>query len=258
MNDLGIYLYGVMRTGTEIPAGLSAIEDGIAVSTIPCGELAAIASTVPIDGFESTGTADPEWVVPRALRHERLIEQMVECGPILPVRFGSLFSTHDALRAWVTKNSEAIGRFLDHVTGKEEWTLKIQIEPAAAYDTLIAQDPAWAEKVRLLPHFRGTRYFQEKRLREQAREQVRQNAHRVTTLVRLAARGLADEKVLVPRGRLEADFEHVAHLAYLVPRNLAAAFLNQVRDAALDAACLRLTPSGPWPPAHFCPILETT
>jgi len=255
MSRLGNYLHGVMRAGTEIPAGLTGIEDDAPVCAVDCGRLVALTSVVSRDGFESDGPADPAWVVPRALQHELVIETMLQRGPILPVRFGALFSTQEALAAWLAANQEAIIRFLDHVAGKEEWTLKVHVELEAALESLVAQDPVWAAKAGLLPASRGTRYFQEKRLREEARQHVRRAARVAVETVRIVARALAEERVLVPHKPDAQDVEPVLRSAYLVPSHLVSAFLDRVRQAAGATACLRLDPSGPWPPSHFCPLL---
>jgi hypothetical protein len=255
MSGLGNYLYGVMRAGIEIPSDLSGIDADHSVGVITCGQLAALTSVVPLDDFESDEPADPAWIVPRALRHELLIEKMLSRGPILPVRFGALFSSRTALATWVSFNHEAIVRFLDHVAGKEEWTLKVDVLMEAAFETLIALDPAWALKARLLPASPGARYFHEKRLREEARRDVRERARVATEMVRMAACALAEERVLVPKKPDGHDVEPVAHLAYLVPCERVSTLWDQVAQATGNIACLRLIPSGPWPPSHFCPPL---
>ncbi len=251
-----LYLYGVVRAGTEIPADLPGIDGEGSVSTINGGRLGALVGHTSRDGFESDEPPDPAWVVPRALNHEFVVEQMLQRGPILPVRFGALFSTRDAVAAWTALNHDAIARFLDHVADKQEWTLKIQVETDAALDTLVDRDPAWSEKARRLPASAGARYFQEKRLREEARQHVRLQARAATETVRRAACALAEERILVARKSDQPGVEPVASLAYLVPRDQVADLLNQARRVAAESACLRLIPSGPWPPAHFCPPLR--
>ena len=44
------------------------------IQILECGELAAVTSEVGLDGFNSDAPLDPEWVVPRALRHEVVVE----------------------------------------------------------------------------------------------------------------------------------------------------------------------------------------
>jgi len=255
MPRLGTYLYGVMRAGTESPEGVRGIEADTSVCVLNCADLAVLTSLVPLDAFEADGPADPTWIVPRALQHEVVIETMMARGPILPVRFGALFTTPAAIQELVAANREAVARFLDHVADKEEWTLKVHVELGTALESLIMDDPAWAERVGRLSQSPGTRYFQEKRLREEARQQVRRAARTAALQVRTVARELAEERVLATQQPDRRDVEPVLHSAYLVPRPSVSAFLDRVCKAARAMSCLRLAPSGPWPPSHFCPHL---
>jgi len=255
MSRLGTYLYAVMRAGTESPQGVSGIEKDAPVRVLDCANLAVVTSLVPLDAFEADRPADPAWVVPRALQHELVIETMMARGPILPVRFGALFTTPEAIEELVAANQDAVARFLDHVADREEWTLKVQVELGSPLESLVMDEPAWAERVRSLSQSPGTRYFQEKRLREEARQQVRRKARATADQIRTVARGLAEERLLAPRQPDRQDVELVLHSAYLVPRPSVAAFLDRVRKAAGAPSSLRLAPSGPWPPSHFCPLL---
>ncbi|MFI5456041.1 MAG: GvpL/GvpF family gas vesicle protein [Isosphaerales bacterium] len=255
MSRLGTYLYGVMRAGTESPEGVRGIEADTPVCVLDCANLAVVTSLVPLDAFEGDGPEDPAWVVPRALQHEVVIETMMARGPILPVRFGTLFTTPAAIAELVAANREAVARFLDHVADKEEWTLKVHVELGSALESLVMDDPAWAQRVGRLSASPGTRYFQEKRLREEARQEVRRAARAVALQVHTVARGLAEERVLAPRRPDRQDVEPVLHSAYLVPRPSVPAFLDRVQQAAGAMSSLRLAPSGPWPPSHFCPLL---
>ena len=154
---------------------------------------------MPRADFESDEPADPAWVVPRALRHELLIEKMASHGPILPVRFGALFSTPDALAAWMSLNHEAITRFLDHVAGKEEWTLKVNVETGTSLRDL---DRARSRRGRTrrgdCRRRPGTRYFHEKRLRDEAQASMSRRERARDRNGATAARALAEERVLAP------------------------------------------------------------
>ena len=114
-------------------------------------ELAVVTSVVERDVFESDAPSDPEWVVPRVLRHERVVETVLSRGPILPVRFGALFATRQALMAWVAANRAAISGFLDHVSDKEEWTVRIHVELGTALDILMAREPDWIARAACSP-----------------------------------------------------------------------------------------------------------
>ncbi|MGP0066640.1 MAG: GvpL/GvpF family gas vesicle protein [Isosphaeraceae bacterium] len=256
MSRPATYLYCVARSGAEIPDGLSGIEEQVPVQILECAELAVVTSVVERDVFESDAPSDPEWVVPRALRHERVVETVLSRGPILPVRFGALFATRQALMAWVAANRAAISGFLDHVSDKEEWTVRIHVELGTALDILMAREPDWIARARALPSSPGTRYFQEKKLRADAQRHVRQTARVATERFRAEARKLAGECLLSLRKSERPDIEPVLHSAYLVPRRSVPTFLELINQAGKKTACLRLESTGPWPPSHFCPRLD--
>jgi Gas vesicle synthesis protein GvpL/GvpF len=256
MSQRVTYLYGITRSGTELPDEVPGIEDDAPIEVFDCDGLAAVISDVERAGFESDDPSDPEWVVPRALRHELVVETVLNRGPILPVCFGALFATRQALGSWIDANRGAISRFLDHVSDKQEWTIKMIVELGSALESLAARDPGWAARALGLSSSPGARYFQEKQLRAEAQRHVRQSALAAAERLRTELCGLADERLLAPRKPDRADVEHVLHSAYLVPRQSVAAFLEWVDQIEKTTACSRLEPSGPWPPSHFCPRLE--
>ncbi|MGB9105723.1 MAG: GvpL/GvpF family gas vesicle protein, partial [Terriglobales bacterium] len=64
------------------------------------------------------------WVGPRALRHEAVIEEVMEHSPVLPARFGTLFSSLPALTEFMDAHRAAIAEFLGRVAGHREWSVQ--------------------------------------------------------------------------------------------------------------------------------------
>ena len=94
---------------------------------------------------------DPAWVVPHACRHEQVIEAAMVQSPVLPVRFGAVFSCRTALEEFVAAHYEGIAGFLDWIADKEEWSVKVHVNVATASEWAIASDPALAEEWRRCP-----------------------------------------------------------------------------------------------------------
>lgn len=253
---LGTYVYGVIPTGVAPLEVLPGIDEGYPVQITDYKRMAALVSEVSLDSFESDSATDPGWVIPRALQHERVVEALAGLGPILPVRFGAVFATRAALDSWMVANEQTVRLFLDSVRDKEEWTVKGDLEPKSALECLVALDLAWAERAAGLSRTPGTRYFQEKRLRALARQQVQARAQTTVDRLRTKLSELADECSLALRAPGQCGIEPLMHAAYLVPRGSVAEFLRLVRQAADQAPCLTLLPAGPWPPSHFCPQLS--
>ncbi len=252
---LGTYVYGVIPKGVAPAASLPGIDDESPVRVADYPQMAALVSDVSLDAFESDAAAETGWIIPRALRHERVVDALARLGPILPVRFGAVFATREALDSWMVSNERAVRLFLDSVRDKEEWTLKVNLELKRALECLVAVNLAWAEKVAGMSRSPGTRYFQEKTLRVLAQQHMQIQARAAVDRLRTNLSELADERLLALRKPEQCGIEPVMHAAYLVPRDSVAGFLGLVRQAADDAPCLTLLPAGPWPPSHFCPQL---
>lgn len=249
-----MYLYGFTRLDRALPAGLRGVE-GAPVRPITIGGLAAVVGEVPSTSFQSETISDPTWLIPRVLEHERVIEAMRTAGPVMPVRFGSLFSTPRALEQWAAGNLGPIDEFLDRSADRDEWTFRLSVDLGKATEALAAVDPRWAAMVEALPRSPGARYLREKKLAESARTETIRRASAIAEDVRLAARRLADERLLPLRKPDEAGVEPILNAAYLVARHEAGTLRRTVESTAEGLPCLRLESSGPWAPAHFCPTL---
>lgn len=260
----GLYLYGFVRPDLLGPIDVEGVEEGVAVETIALQGLAALVSDVPLDAFrEATRQEgpDPSWLVPRALRHEQAITAVMALSPVLPVRFGALFTNRGALDELVAIHADVIIKFLNEVIGKAEWSVRGYVELDSLADRLVVVDPGLAERHRALPTTPGARYFQAKRLREDAlklaRRAGRDRAQRVLELARTV---LGETHTLPRRAAEHAGREMVFHVACL----LAQADLERALDALRSAAdggrgdSLEIEVTGPWPPFHFCPSLDTT
>jgi Gas vesicle synthesis protein GvpL/GvpF len=261
MSRRGIYLYGFARPGAVQALEVLGVEEGEPVRAIELEGMTAVVSAVPLDAFEAASeSSEPDlaWIIPRAVQHERVIEAIMATSPVLPVRFGAVFSSPEALGGLVADHREEIARFLDHVADKEEWAFKGFVDFDRAVHWLLESDPALAERRRRLAETPGVRYFQEKQIQEDARRLTKQSSRFVVDQVCAAVRGSATDILTLPLRPAETPGrEMVLHLACLIPRAAVTEVLAQTRQAA-SAGCdalMILESSGPWPPFHFCPQL---
>jgi hypothetical protein len=267
-----IYLYCFARSGAvrRITARLSSpkcaagIDGTSRISALELAGVAAFVSRVPAAEFTGASAeahlADPAWVVKRACQHERVIEEVMGCSPVLPVRFGTIFSSMRALRTRLADRCAEIAAFLDSVAGKEEWGVKGFVELGRAERALLAKDPALRERCRRLPQSPGARYLQEKRLRAEAAAQAKRWCRAVAREVEGELKSKALDMCPV---RLQStsvsgrDAQMVLHYAVLLARRGVARFRACVeRIGSVHAEHgLSLELSGPWPPHNFCPSL---
>ena len=169
-----VYLYGFARAGMQPEVPSVGLDGAGVVSWLEQGRVAAIYCFVsPGDFTGETGEAhlqDPSWVVPRACRHEEVVECAMGASPVFPVRFGAVFSSLKALSAVLAEQSAEISSFLDRVAGKEEWSVKCCMDVSKAAEALLESDPDLLARRLALPEQPGARYFQEKRLKADARQ----------------------------------------------------------------------------------------
>jgi len=279
MSSEGTYLYCFARPGAARGVDVPGVDGSRAVAEIELGPVAAVVSRVCLEEFgdaaAETNTQNPDWVIPRACRHQRVVQEVMARSCVLPVRFGAVFSSEQRLAELVREKCQEISGFLDSVQGKEEWAVKGTVDPGRAMAWLRAQDPtlavshlhlALSRQVRnedvtpgaLAPP--GARYLADRRahlaVRERLRPWCRTVAEQVAAQLDAGAEAARPVKLRAWGSSGQAG-QVVLHRAFLLPRESVPAFLAHVERVGLDYAeqGLALGTSGPWPPYTFAPAL---
>jgi hypothetical protein len=257
----GLYVFCLVRaSAAEAAAGPGLTEDA-PLGALVHEDVAAICCEVSLHDW--TGEAgevhlkDLGWLGPRALRHEEVIEQLMRASPVLPLRFGCLFSSEEQLLELLRSKRTRIAAFIEKVANEEEWSLKGSLDLRACEEAMFAADPRAAT----LPTSKGARYLMEQKLRKDAanaarmwvREAEAALAHALEGLV-LARRSLRP----TPRSAVEPAVEGVFHWAILLPRGADAELTKRLEPLAeqLSARGLHVSARGPWPAYNFVPHFE--
>ncbi len=277
VNGLGVYLYCFAHPGVVDQGGesfeVTGIDEQEPLRELAVQDVAAIFSRVPLEEF--TGLAgeaclqDPAWLVPRACRHEQVVEAVMARSAVLPVRFGAVFSSPRALQEYLNGRCEQIAHFLDSMADKQEWAVKGFLNMDRAGQQLAAADPPLTEQRRRLSEALGARYFQEKRLQAEVRKKLKQWAGNLVEDLHQQLQSQTLNACCLPLQRSEeygerrgvsptcAAHEMVFNAAFLVPCSGVPGFRASVErlGAVHGDQGLALESSGPWPPYHFCPSL---
>lgn len=226
-------------------------------------DIVAVLSAVSLDEFSGpyaeSRMKDISWIGPRACQHEKVVEQVMRHSPVLPARFGTIYSSLAALEKLFEMHHAAISRFLDQVADKEEWSVKGLMDRAKAKEDLFSVILA-REAGRLASSSPGMRYFQEQRIRSGVEKDLRSWLKEVCIQIQndlsCYASDFCERKVL-SRDATGMDTDMVLNCAYLVPRDLAGDFRARIDRANAEHTKrgLVLQPTGPWPPYSFCPFL---
>jgi len=226
------------------------------------GNLCAIAKRVSLEEFcgpdADRRLADPAWVTPRAIDHGRVIAEVFRSSPVLPVPFGTLFSSARVLGDFLERNADLIRGFFEYAADCEEWGIKALLDRERLKRSLI-ESITQAQSAAVSP---GLRYLRERRAEQMADQQssawLDQNFKVVVNALDPCATRSCQRRILddskQPDGR-----EEVLNLAALLARGRVAEFRRRIeainRERAEDGLNFALT--GPWPPYSFCPALDS-
>lgn len=227
-------------------------------------DIGAILSPVALEEFcgpqAEANLQDLSWLAPRLARHQEVIGCLMRHSPVLPLPFGTLFSSRDSLVRCLARHRQAIRTFLEEVAGREEWAVKGFLDRERARQRLFSQART-GQKAELEALPPGARYFREQRLRagleSQMRSWLKEVLGRARTIIQESATTSCPRRLL-PREITGREQEMVANWAFLVPRTQVAAFRARLKRANRMGASLGLlfTSTGPWAPFSFAPALS--
>src|SRR5688572_27494657 len=82
---------------------------------------------------------DLEWLGSIGYRHQAVMADLMKKTAIVPLRAFTLFSSEEALRAYLNEHREVLSKTLDRLDGRQEWTLRIELEPAKWSEALTSR-----------------------------------------------------------------------------------------------------------------------
>jgi hypothetical protein len=266
MNDdaQAIYLFCFARSDPAPAIEGKGIDGQSPLFLHTAGDIGAVVSTISLgelSGPEAEARMrDLEWIGPRALRHEQVIEQVMLRSPVFPARFGTLFSAIERLDELVIKNHDTISHFLNRMAHREEWAVKTFLDRKKAREEYITT--ALAANAQRMPHSAGARYLQEQRIRTGADKElnrmVKAIGEELWKELNRIAEDVKERRVLPSGGEGDIEGEMVLNWAFLVPRENLPAFKRQIdgANASRLETGLVFHCSGPWPPFSFTPNLS--
>jgi hypothetical protein len=219
----------------------------------PVDRLWIVAATVDASEFDETALAKGlqklEWVGPRAMAHETVVEHYLSAAAVLPMQLFTMFTSDERAMAHVTRDRARLDRILARLDRHHEWGLRLTFDDAAAK---AAVEDAAQRNGRVQAS--GAAYLRRKRdVLEATRgglARARSGATRLyTAMSREAteARRRRATEAAAPDSRLLLD------AAFLVPVRRTAAFRRALAGQAhsLTAAGIVVSLTGPWPPYNF-------
>lgn len=262
----GLYLFCLARLSrlpSSFPEGTGLDGQG-PLEVAAYRDLAAVLSPVSLKDFcgpdAEARMRDLTWIGPRVIRHQEVVAEVMRHSPVLPTRFGTIFSSRENLTDILHRHHDAIAGFLTQITDQEEWAVKGMLDQTGAKEKLVSLKLS-AEADRLSALSPGKRYFEEQRLRAGCEQELHlwlKDACRELWVDLRDYAAEVRERRLLSREASGGDHDMVWNWAFLVPKTAVPAFLARVLEASVQYAPrgLSLDCTGPWPPYSFTPALD--
>jgi len=253
--DAVLYLYGFVRLPIELP-DLRGVDD-TGVFVVTSADVGCVASSVDAGVYQPavarTSEAQFEWVAPRALRHHDLLQRVHAAAAVVPLKFGTLAPSLDAVRSILLDHRDAIAALLARFENTDEWTLRISIDTGAVAADLLAREPALtAMRADVDGLSEGHAWFARKRLQKATDERVAQvRAALEDAICERVAAGTAVSAVM--REPRPANADGARGVAVLVAREGFTHLQSVLADLEAEyyAYGLAFDLVGPWAPYSF-------
>ena len=258
-----IYLFCFARPGLEPDLSEAGVDGHSPVRVCDFPAATAVTCELPLEEFRGPAAdarlQDLAWVSPRALRHEKVVEALMSYSPVLPLPFGTLFSSLLSLRQFMEKNASAISHFLDQVADQEEWAVKGFVHQDKARQSVLRQGLA-THAQRLAAVSPGQRYIEGQRLQKEATTNLSGWLKAICGTLAEDLRQPAsafEKRGILDIGEAQDGSTPIFNWAFLLPKHAVERFQEQIQRAGERYAPegLRFELSGPWPPYSFAPCL---
>jgi len=128
----GVLLYAVVPADVEPTADAKGLRDA-AVSVLPHGDIAAMVSEVPLD--QPLGK-------PADLRtYQQLLDGTATVAPVLPIRFGTVFTDPDAVTELLTGNHDVFHAALSELEGLVEYAVRSRYHDQVVLAEVVEENP---------------------------------------------------------------------------------------------------------------------
>jgi Gas vesicle synthesis protein GvpL/GvpF len=256
VTERALYVYGVVPTTS--PADLFHDVQGVdptqPVTLVSNGELAAVASSVPLDEFGEDAIEEnlrnPRWLADKARAHDRVLAVAVGRTTVLPFRFGAIYRGEEQVRDLLRERTD-FAPALRRLEGAVELGVKAYVDPAALRERLATVDRPSGDDVS-----EGRAYLQRRQLERKLDEDVARFTAECAQESHDRLSAAAEEGRVSPlqrTGDSHPDRMMVFNGAYLVRADDEEGFRDALGALEADYAAhgVRYELTGPWPPYNF-------
>jgi hypothetical protein len=243
----GFYAFAIGRAGHPVPEDVEAVSDGA---------LAAFVMPVDLDEYSQdvidAKGRDVEWLGQIGYRHQDTMMKLLRGGTIVPLRAFTLFANEESVRQRLRNDAAVLITLLDRLEGKQEWTLRIEIEPERWSEALTRRAGLFRSLLDEIESATpGKAFLLRKKLDEEKKRASREaEGALVSAIEKAILEHLACDTLAESRQQRDGAFPQIN------------ALINRDEEARLQELVEELTPryagegvslavSGPWPPYSF-------
>ena len=237
------------------------IESSSALVAVVWGELAAVASSVPLADYAEAALqqrlTDAAWTATRALRHQRAVEFFAARASVIPLRFGTIYLARERIAELLEERHAEFRAIIERLQGCEEWGVNVYLDRVQLKETIAQVSPRLREMTgRASSLSPGQAYLVRKKIDAMRADEMRAETRRVAGEIESALAGESKGRAVRLRLLKDEASEHgelAARLAFLVSRERFAEFRAAAERLAEAHAPngFRLELTGPWPAYNF-------
>lgn len=254
------YVYAIIPHKVDIAdLGVPTVDNSHTPELIEHGTLCAVVSRVGLEEFGEQSInehlSDPSWLEERVRAHHGLIEALLERGPVVPLRFATIYLEAERVAGLLAERNNEWQALLERVAGHREWGVRVVVERAELRAALTEQNPRLRSlRDQLATRPSGAAYMLQKQLDRATDEEFERTGDNCAgqSHTRLAA--LANGAITSP---LQVDEQlpraMILNGAYLVADEHTAAFHAELERLSSEYGPLgfHYELTGPWPAYHF-------
>ena len=265
--QFGYYVYCIAESSAaqqldaaSLPAP---IEENSKLEWVAIGELAALASTVPLDTYKEDALAEhltnASWTAVRAMRHETVVEFVAKRVSVVPLRFGTIYLERASVERMLSEKGRELAAILERLRGHEEWGVNVYADRAKLMAAITSVSPKLQELAQQAEAASpGQSYLMQKKIEALRVDEARVALNGIIDRIEKALRDQAADGQRLRILRVEAT-EHgelKGKFAFLVKRAGFEEFRAAAERLAEEhlAAGIRLELTGPWPAYNFTEV----
>ena len=249
-----LYVYAIAREA--VTPDCEAVDQTRRFGTTTAGDVSAVFTPVKDEEFSQEvidrRAGDLEWLGAIGYRHQAVVGDLMKATTIVPLRAFTLFSSEEALRRYLQENAEMLSKVLERLDGKQEWTLRVELEPQRWSESLVSRVDALREMQREIDSAApGKAFLLRKKLDDEKKRASKAAEIDLTAEIeREVLEKLRCETVAESRERREGAFPQIN---VLINRDEEHALQQLHRDlgARYESEGVTLALTGPWPPYTF-------